>query len=202
MIDAITLIESGTLEMYVLGLATPEETLHVEQMATNNEAVRLEINAISIALEKYTFDTAIEPEPTLGPFIMATINYMERLKGGELPSLPPMLHSASKVADYAQWLNREDMKAEPDDELRAHIIGYTPDITTAIVWLKTGAPPETHTKEFEKFLIVEGTCDITIGNDIHQLSPGDVLSIPLFISHNVKVTSLCACKMILQRIAA
>jgi mannose-6-phosphate isomerase-like protein (cupin superfamily) len=54
----------------------------------------------------------------------------------------------------------------------------------------------------EHFLIVEGTCDITIGDKVHHLVPGDYLSIPLYIDHDVKVTSITPCKVILQRVAA
>jgi mannose-6-phosphate isomerase-like protein (cupin superfamily) len=137
------------------------------------------------------------------PFLMATIDYMERLKNGEAPAFPPSLHMGSKISDYAEWLNRADLvPSDPVADIEAKIIGHTPQATTAIVWLKNGAPPETHTNEQEKFLIVEGTCDIMIGNDIHSMRPGDVLFIPLHISHSVKVTSDYPCKIILERAAA
>ncbi len=59
-----------------------------------------------------------------------------------------------------------------------------------------------HTHELEKFLILEGTCDITIEDEVYSLKAGDFLSIPLYNKHDVKVTSLNPCKAILQRIAA
>ena len=61
---------------------------------------------------------------------------------------------------------------------------------------------EVHHDEYEKFLIVEGTCTITIGDEVHNLVPGNFLSIPLYKNHTVTVTSLIPCKIILQRIAA
>ena len=64
------------------------------------------------------------------------------------------------------------------------------------------APEEIHTNEFERFLIVEGSCDIQIGETVHQLQAGDFLSIPLFENHFVTVTSSIPCKVILQRVAA
>ena len=48
---------------------------------------------------------------------------------------------------------------------------------------------------------MEGTCTITIEDEIHQLVPGNVLSIPLYKNHTVVVTSEIPCKVILQRIA-
>lgn len=197
------MIESGILELYVSGCTSAEETAFVERMMAQHEAIRNEVNAISHALEQYALANAIAPDPTIKPFLMATIDYMERMKAGEAPTFPPALHAASTIADYKPWLDRPDMvPEEPMEEASARIIGNTPQAMTAIVWLKYGAPPETHTHEYEKFLIVEGTCDITIDNKVHSLIPGDVLTIPLHATHHVRVTSPYPCKIILQRAAA
>jgi mannose-6-phosphate isomerase-like protein (cupin superfamily) len=64
------------------------------------------------------------------------------------------------------------------------------------------SPAEIHHDEYERFLIVEGTCDITIEKKVHHLKSGDFLAIPLFANHTVKVTSNIPCKAILQRVAA
>lgn len=201
--DIDSFIKSGILEMYVLGNTSQEESERVAQMAIEHSEVRDEIDAICIALEQYGRANAIEPNPTVLPFLMATINYMERLKGGEQPLVPPMLHKDSKVEDYAQWLNRPDLQLDEKlEDAYAHIIGYTPECISAIVWLKHGAPPETHTNELEKFLIVEGSCNITIDKTVHSMRAGDVLIVPLYSSHYVAVTSACPCKLILQRAAA
>ncbi|MDQ1141462.1 anti-sigma-K factor RskA [Pedobacter agri] len=54
-------IESGVLELYVLGDLSPEETLQVEEMASQNPEVRDEIAAIELAMENYAMQNAIEP---------------------------------------------------------------------------------------------------------------------------------------------
>ena len=195
-------IESGIIEMYVLGSTTAEESAKVEAMAKMYEEVRTEIEETSLAFEQYAMAHAIEPSPVVGAMIMASIGYMERLKNGEQPSFPPLLNENSKIEDYSEWLNREDMQPDPKSDIYISIIGYTPEVTTAIVWLKYGAPPEIHTEELEKFMIVEGTCEITIGSEVHVLQPGDTLTMPLHVSHHVTVTSDCICKIILQRAAA
>ena len=196
-------IESGILESYVLGITNDEESAEVEEMVATYNEIRSEINMISESIEKYALLHTMEPPITIRPFLLATIDYTERLKNGEPVTIPPVLHEGSLIADYADWLNAEAATV-PDDfnNLHARIIGYTPEAITAIVWIKEFAPPEVHTDELEKFLIVEGTCNITIGEEVHRLVPGDMLSIPLYISHHVKVTSAIPCKLILQRIAA
>lgn len=94
------------------------------------------------------------------------------------------------------------MVSSDTDNIYAKIIGYTPEATTAIVWLKDYAPHEVHDNEYERFLIVEGTCDIIVEDQVNQLVPGDYFAIPLHKNHLVKVTSSIPCKVILQRVAA
>ena len=196
-------IESGILEAYVFGIAAPEEAKEVEEMANEYEGVRAAIELIGRGLENYAQDNAIAPDPTIKPFLIATIDYAERMEKGERASFPPLLDESSQISDYTEWLNRPDMQLSPEfKDLQAKIIGYTAEALTAIVWIKDMAPREVHEDEFEKFLIVEGTCDIIIGEEVHHLVPGNVLSIPLHKNHEVKVTSNIPCKVILQRIAA
>src|SRR6202012_6139935 len=116
-----------------------------EQMCAISCEVRHTLRDISTALENYARLHAAEPDPTIKTFLMATIDYMERIKNGEIPSFPPVLHAGSKASDYASWLNRQDGQlTAPLTDAHACIIGYAPEMTTAIVWLKYGAPPETH----------------------------------------------------------
>lgn len=202
--DLKTYIESGILEAYVLGSLSADEHAEVSALCARNPEILAEIEAISAALEQIAFEQAVEPDPTSKPFYIATIDYLARIENGETPTFPPMLHDDSRMEDFAPWLDRPDMQMEGEMETAFHakIIGYTPEQTTVIAWLKFGSPPEIHTKEYEKFLILEGTCDILIGETTHHLKAGDCLSIPLHISHSVTVTSSVPCKVILQRIAA
>ena len=195
-------IETGILELYVLGIASDEERNDVERLALEHVEIREEIEEIKVSIEVYGDAYKLEPNPVIKPFLMATIDYTERLKSGEPPSAPPLLTENSAVADYNQWLNRPDMVSADTEDVFAKIIGYTPEATTAIVWLKDYAPHEVHDNEYERFLIVEGTCDIIVEDEINQLVPGDYFAIPLHKKHMVKVTSSIPCKVILQRVAA
>lgn len=197
-------IESGIIESYVLGIAMPDEVIEVEKMAAAHPQVREAINTFCESLEFHAQINAVSPPVTIKPFLLATIDYTERLMGGEVPAFPPQLHTGSSIADYNEWINRMDMvlPAGFNEDYYAKIIGYTPEVTTAIIWIKDMAPAEVHDNEFERFLILEGTCDITIGTEVHQLVPGDFLAIPLFMPHLVTVTSSSLCKLILQRVAA
>ena len=195
--------ESGLLESYVIGEITEDSLPLVEQAIIDHPELRNEIQEIELCFAKYAQAHDVTPNPTEKPMLMAVLAYKLRLESGEALSNPPLINSKSKISDYSEWLDNPVLQ-EPDayDKMHGHIIGASEENKMLIVWLTDGAPPETHTDELETFLIVEGTCDITIGDDMHSLVPGDILSIPLHISHHVKVTSDTACKIILQRKAA
>jgi mannose-6-phosphate isomerase-like protein (cupin superfamily) len=195
-------IDSGILEQYVLGISGTEESKEVEMMAAANPDIQAEIEAIARSLEILAKADAVEPNPVIKPFLLATIDYTERLKNGEPVSDPPILNESSRVADYAAWLNRADMASPGTADIFAKIIGYTPAAITAIVWIQDYAPQEVHDHEYERFLIVEGTCNIIVGEEMNQLVPGDYFAIPLYKNHLVEVTSSIPCKVILQRVAA
>lgn len=196
-------INSGILGMYVMGAASAEEIAEVERMASRYPEVRSELEVISNALNMYATAHAVEPDITVKPFLMAIIDYTERLKNGEAPTTPPVMNENIRIEDFNPWLTRKDMVVTKNfDSIYLKLIGYTPQVTTAIVWISEMAPQEVHHDEHERFLIVEGTCDITVEEEVIQLKPGDYFSIPLHKKHHVKVTSEIPCKIILQRMAA
>lgn len=196
-------IKSGVLEMYVLGLTTEQENREIEEMSALHSEIRNEIDEISEALLTYSEKKTPGINPTIKPMVMAVIDYTERLKKGEAPSIPPLLNKDSKIGDYEQWLSRRDMVL-PDDfnDIFAKLIGHVPGAMTAIVWIKERTPYEVHDVEYERFLILEGTCDIVIDEKSYSLVAGDYMEIPLHAGHHVKVTSETPCKVILQRVAA
>lgn len=196
-------IESGILEMYVMGLTSADESVEVEKMMTLHPEVQEEIRAIGRSLELYDQANAVEPHATIKPLLLATLDYMQRLGAGEMPADPPILDERSTAADYAQWIDRADFSNPPHvDEIHVKLIAHTPQATSAIVWIKNMAPDEVHHNEYEKFLILEGTCDIMVGDKSHSLKPGDYFQIPLHADHRVVVTSEVPCKVVLQRVAA
>jgi mannose-6-phosphate isomerase-like protein (cupin superfamily) len=197
------LLASGILELYVLGETESSENLLIEEMVERYPEIAIEISAIEIALEQYALANAIIPDAIIKPFLMATIDYIDRMQSGEVVTPPPLLTQHSSIEDYHPWTEREDMRVPDEfDEVYAKILNHDPQGITAIAWIKSMAPQEVHDHEYEKFLVLEGTCSIHIEDEVHQLYPGDFLTIPLHKKHHVLVTSEIPCKVILQRIAA
>lgn len=196
-------IASGIIDLYVLGHLSDEEACEVTRLAGLYPEIRTEIEAVSDTLQAYAEAATAPPHPSVKPFLMAVIDYTERLKKGENPGLPALLNENSTAADYSEWLDRSELEAPAGFEhIFARLIGYTPDVQTAIVWIRNMAPHEVHHDTHEKFLILEGSCDVIVGDETISLHPGDYFSVPLHAGHELKITSSVPCKAILQRVAA
>lgn len=196
-------INSGILEMYLLGMTTSAESAEVYEMSRKHPEIINELDEISKTLELDAQQVSPNLSPTIKPFLLAVIDYTERLKSGEETTYPPILNPNSKATDFSSWIDRNDMALPADFEsFHAKIIGFTPEATTAITWIQHMAPDETHDHEYERFLILEGSCEVKFDNKIHKLKVGDFLEIPLHMPHELTITSHIPCKVILQRVAA
>jgi anti-sigma-K factor RskA len=67
-------IESGILELYVLGQVTAQEQIEVEEMMAKYPEVKQEIKAIEFAMEQYALLQAIQPAPGLQDKILEKIS--------------------------------------------------------------------------------------------------------------------------------
>ncbi len=201
--DIKAYLDSGIVQLYILGYATEEECHEFESLMKIHPEIAAAFELHQRTLASIADDVRTEPHPNLKPLILATFDYIARLEDGEELKLPPVLNEHSTREDFQLWIDREDMVAPEDfDEVHAKIIAATPEMTCAMVWIKTMAPEEVHTNEYEKFLILEGSCTIVVGTEENKLVSGDYFAIPLFEVHKVIVTSEKPCVVILQRIAA
>lgn len=203
--DIQAYVESGILELYVLGTCTEAEAIEAKRLSQLYPEILSEIERIENQLLEIPPPQA-QKRPTLNvkAMVLAIADYTHRLANGEVVSNPPLLNAHSKKDDFAEWLQRSDMILPSDaDDAYAKIIGYTEKAATLIVWLKTGSPYEVHEAQLERFFILEGSCKIAYANgETHDLNPGDFIEIPLFMGHTLTVTSNIPCKVILQRVAA
>lgn len=87
-------IESGILELYVLGQLTESENKDVEAMIAKFPIIRDELSAIEIALENYAQQNAITPSAHIGDKILAQLT-SEILPPASNPTVIP-IHTADK----------------------------------------------------------------------------------------------------------
>jgi anti-sigma-K factor RskA len=71
--DIKAYIESGILELYVLGDVSPEEKLQVEAMAAKHPAIKAELDEIERSMEAYALENAVEPAEHLRDRILNSL---------------------------------------------------------------------------------------------------------------------------------
>jgi anti-sigma-K factor RskA len=71
--DIKAYIESGILELYVVGDVTPDEKLQVEAMAAKHPAIKAELDEIERSMEAYALENAIEPAENLRERILNSL---------------------------------------------------------------------------------------------------------------------------------
>ena len=71
--DIKAYIESGILELYVLGDLSPEERLQVEDMAAKHPVVKAELGEIEQSMEWYASENAVEPAEHLRSKILNSL---------------------------------------------------------------------------------------------------------------------------------
>ena len=72
------IISSGLLELYALGLASPQETIEVEEWVSQYPEIKQEIEAIEMTLESYAQAHAIAPSPLVKEKILLQISQDEQ----------------------------------------------------------------------------------------------------------------------------
>lgn len=194
-------IESGILELYVLGEVSPEEAAEVEEMSRKHGEVRKEIELIRTAHESYLVSVAAPTHPVLKSLLMTVIDYSDRIKRNGQAGMPPLLNHDSRIQDFEAWLS-DPALIPPKDFRNIHsvIICNTPEVVTSVLWIKKEVPAEMHRDKQERFLILEGACNVIVEDKVYSLNSGNYFSIPLQRNHRVEVTSDIPCKAILQTI--
>lgn len=93
--EAKDIISSGILELYVLGITSPEETLQVEQWLLMYPEVKDELDQIESAMENYAMANAIEPSSELKERIANNIVF-NKSNATQISSTSDILRPVSK----------------------------------------------------------------------------------------------------------
>jgi anti-sigma-K factor RskA len=100
--DSSAYIESGILELYILGQLSASEMLEVEKRAAASPEIRRELEAIEIALERYALDNAVEPRQNLFAELETKLDPVKQTSNSSQPPAPVALHQRStKPLQYA-----------------------------------------------------------------------------------------------------
>ncbi len=88
-------IESGILELYVLGQLSAAECSEVEEMAHKYAEIKAEILAIELAMETYALQNAVEPSVNLEQKILAQVGRDETKDVAIEPKIVPLYETGN-----------------------------------------------------------------------------------------------------------
>ncbi|WDF76872.1 anti-sigma factor [Mucilaginibacter sp. KACC 22773] len=71
--DLKAYIETGILELYVLGDVTPDEKRQVEEMASKHPEIKAELDEIERSMELYAKENAVEPSENLRSRVLGSL---------------------------------------------------------------------------------------------------------------------------------
>lgn len=194
-------VDQNQLDEYVLGTLPKDQALAMEARIAKDPELKGQVNELALCFEGMALINAVQPPTGLRHKVLSAL--AAALKDEAHNGVIPFLHGASTVQDLAQHLDRSDLFL-PAGTSSYHqiVLEASPERCTIVVWLKEGFPEETHTEEVERILILEGSCDVRLGDEVHSMRTGDVITIPMHVAHSVQVTCDGWCKAIVQRVAA
>jgi len=196
-------LESGIIEKYCLGLATPEEINTLESYSRECPEF-----AVKLALNQRIFEqfvSSLERQAPKGSkqkiiarikqtqLHKATLNEHERLTD----FLP--IHTYSDLESWQQLIAPIQPKTDFDN-IYTHPLYADSQKQLSIVWVKELVPEETHPDLEESFLILEGTAICTIDGVDHYLEKGSFMQMPTVGQHKIKVTSKTPAKALLSKV--
>jgi len=185
-------IAPGTLELFVMGALSQEESRSILEQASTSPELRQEIDRLEQDLESLAWRGSVEPPKHIRAQILESVR--------SIPQFPSLLQG-STAADFAPWLLDLTLPALHEFE-NMHIaeLDFEGTIPTGLVWVKSYVDEEVHTDVLESFIILEGTCEVLMEGRVMSMGPGDVIHIPLHTAHSLRITSNVPCKAIVQRV--
>lgn len=194
-------MDQTQLDEYVLGTLPKEVAIQMAAQCAKDPLSQEQVRATNAALEALAMSGAVAPPKDLRNKVLLALDTArkEEVRSGAIP----YLHTGSSEHDLAEHLRGPEIfLPEGTSTFHQIVLEATPERCTVVVWLKDGFPEEIHSDQVERILILEGSCEVQLGDDLHALRTGDTITIPMHVRHSVRVTSNEWCKAIVQRVAA
>jgi hypothetical protein len=181
-----TYIQSGILQDYCFGFLSKEEMAEVEKMAENFPVIREDIILNQESLEEYA--NLFKETPSAG-CKSKMLNIFDNLIKERTPS-PDDLPLINRFSKKENWLKivRPFLPPLLKEDKYHKVIRDEGTVFQLLLWSKSGYPYEEHTDLHEIIYVLEGECECCVGDKVFPLKPGEMLEIPLYVSHNLVVT--------------
>ncbi len=196
--DIKAYINSGILKQYALDVLDSSARAEVENMCALHPEIKKELERIQDTLENFAIENPVAPPPELQNSIWATLQNLNKEKEMNPEDLPFI----NRFTDHNKWLRfvQSRIPAEITEDRIVDVLQHNSLVTQALVISKTDFENEEHEHEMESFVILEGRCECTVGDNVFELGPGGFAEMPLHTPHSVRMLTPYVVA-ILQRVA-
>ncbi|MFD2284977.1 cupin domain-containing protein [Pedobacter petrophilus] len=185
--DLSAFLNSGLLELYLMGKLDQEEVLLVHQMRATHPEVVAELASLEAFFEREALQHAVKPDPKFDDKMESLFLNLEIEQAMQL-SDTPLITSFSDADAWFEMIS----PLLPQGELGGRfekLLRNDDQVMQALVITPEGVDEEVHENLHESFLILKGTCICTIGNETITMGPGSFMQIPLNQPHTIAVAS-------------
>lgn len=177
-------ISSGILQGYCLDILGAEARTEVEKMCRIYPEIKAELRNVELAMEEFAIAHAELPAEEMQEQIWDILENLNKEQVMDINDLPLV----NRFSDHRQWLGlvKPFMPAEVVEDRTMQVLKHTDKITQLFVVSKTDLEEEVHDDISESFLILEGECECTVGENVFSLGPGGFTEIPLNVPHSVR----------------
>jgi hypothetical protein len=191
-------INSGIIDEYCLGLLSVLEQQEVEMQCSTYPELNKELLTAQALLFNYAAQFAQTPACGLEAQIWNTLENRQKEEKMSLLDLPII----DRYSNHERWLNavRPFLPPPNSSETIFKVLRNEGGIEQYVVVTDTNVPAEVHTSQYERILILKGSCECKVGSNTISLGPGGFIDIPLHIVHSIQLLSPQV-TAILQRIA-
>ncbi len=185
--DLTTFLNSGLLELYLIGKLDQEEVLLVNQMRVAHPEVVAELASLEAFFEREALQHAVKPDSRFDEKMQSLFLNLEIEQVMQLSDMPLI----TSFSDADAWFEMiSPLLPQGNFEGRFEKLLRNDDqVMQALVITPEGVDEEVHEDMHESFLILKGTCICTIGNETITMGPGSFMQIPLNQPHTIAVAS-------------
>ncbi|MGY3055206.1 mannose-6-phosphate isomerase-like protein (cupin superfamily) [Pedobacter sp. UYEF25] len=185
--DLKEFLNSGLLELSVLGTLSDDEASLVQEMQSSHSEVQEEIHALELFFEQDAMRNALIPAARLDKKMERMFSSLEAEKQMHLSHTPLI----SDFSDADSWLELVSglLPKKNSPERFEKLLRHQDGVMQVLVVSSTDIEEETHEEVDESFLILKGSCVCSIGDVSIKMSAGDFMQIPLYLPHKVTLTS-------------
>lgn len=205
MINVKKYLESGIVEKYCLGLASPEEVGRLMELCQEFPEIALYLKETAAANKAYLSSFYKSPPLPSLEIIQQRIHENKAWASAKLVGENMLLENYISISRHTdiQKVQAAIQSLHPPkeyDNVAAHPLYHKNGKELTLVWVKEVVPMEEHPHLNESFLVLEGTADCSIDGEIFKMKAGDFMQIPRDSHHEVVITSKTPAKAIQSRI--